>query len=67
MPIHRFREQLRSGSSAEATAAYLPCPLFAQMSAAQQAVIAEVYRVAAEQLRSRERPSPDRQRHFSAN
>ncbi len=72
MSAHRFREHLRSvpqvsGSDVPLGGGFVPCPMFHAFSAAQQAQVVELYRVAAERTREQLRAKRNWLPQFSAN
>ncbi len=53
MPTHRFRNQLRQSQfqpvlAGSVDAAFVPCPMYASMTASQQDLVQDIYRRAAE-------------------
>ena len=72
MTVHRFREQLRATQltpafAGSADCAFVPCPMFASMPAAQQLQVQEIYRIAAERTREQLQPRRSLLPAFSLN
>lgn len=62
MSHHRFRELIEVASPVAVACggsdAFVPCPVFGYWPAAQQSLVQEIYRLAAEQTRLQLEPPP---------